>query len=95
MNLERKPVTSSSFYFLAQKQKKMINIINEYKRAKIFLSDERMAHISLINGFFYNGIIIKVTEEFFIIKDLEKGEVIIFFEELNKSIESYTVRRKD
>ncbi len=73
----------------------MINIINEYKRAKIFLSDERMAHISLINGFFYNGTIIKVTEEFLIMKDLEKGEVIVFFEELNKSIESYTVRRKD
>lgn len=57
--------------------------------AEAFKKEELKAHISLSNGRFLNGKILKVLEKFFIIEDDVHGATTIFFFQLNKPIEEF------
>jgi hypothetical protein len=71
----------------------MNNENNEQRRrAEIFQQRKTIVHISKNNGIFYNGWILEVGSDFFILKDKVKGEVMILFSELVKPIEIYEVR---
>ena len=70
---------------------------NEYdeqrRRAEIFQERKTIVHISKNNGFFHNGLILEVGNDFFILKDRLKGsELMILFSELKRPIEAYEVR---
>ncbi len=72
-----------------------MDIEYEYKRASIFYKKEVMVHAST-NEFFVNGFIIEVSEDFVIIKDRKDGtEKLIFFSELQKSLEPTTTRGEE
>ncbi len=62
----------------------------ERKRALIFLGRKTTIHVSKKNGFFCNGIILEVGDDFFVIKDRIGGhEHFILFSELKKPLEPY------
>ena len=68
----------------------MINEANEKERARIFKEMNIKVHISKNDGLFYNGSIIEVRERLFILFDtLLQKNVIIFFTELLKPIQTY------
>jgi hypothetical protein len=72
-----------------------INLEQERNRALLFLDRKTIVHISKIDGFFSNGILLEVGSDFFIIKDrVDGGERLIFFSELKNSIEIYREREE-
>jgi len=56
------------------------------RRAIAFCKEKLPVHITKLSGIFYNGLILKVDEEFFTIDDQEDGAKVIFFFELKKPI---------
>lgn len=69
-----------------------MNIDNEHEHERsIFFSERKITvHISRIDGFWCNGLILEVGSDFFIIKDRFDGkEHFIFFQELKKPIEKF------
>ena len=56
------------------------------RRAIAFCKEKLPVHITKKGGIWYNGIILKVDNEFFIIDDREKGAKTIFFFELKNPI---------
>ena len=64
-----------------------INIENEKEKAIIFSERKTTVHIKKLNGFFHNGLILEVGEDFFVLKDRFDGrEVFVLFKELEKEI---------
>jgi len=60
------------------------------KRCNYFFKEKATVHIKLINGAFYNGIILEISEEEFIIFiDRYSGELPIFFTEIAR-VERFT-----
>lgn len=62
---------------------------NDYEKAKIFFERQMIVHVSKLNNEFLNGLILELSEKFFVIKDFKKGEQFVFFNELKKPIELY------
>ena len=65
------------------RQERDINVANAFRREEI------KVHVSLTTGIFYNGIITRVYEEFFVIIDEFHGATNVFFFQLNKPIEEF------
>ena len=62
----------------------------EYKRALLFLERKITVHVSTKQGYWSNGLLLEVSEEFIVIKDRNNGqEKFIYFEELKKPIEPF------
>lgn len=59
------------------------------RRALAFYKEKLKVHITKTNGTFYNGQIIKVDNDFFVIEDREEGAKVVFFFELKNPIEEY------
>ena len=78
----------------------MKNMNEEQKRlknqaaAKFFLENKIPVHVSTNNGSYWNGLILEVGSLFFIMKDREKGHLVVFFNELNKPLEEFKEDRK-
>ena len=73
----------------------MMNMKNEqmnYERALVFFKKQIPVHISKVDNVFYNGIITEVDHDCFFINDFEDGSKLIFFKELKKPIEEYTIK---
>ena len=62
-----------------------------YEQAKFYKIKLIPVHITLNNGFFYNGIIMDISTDFLIISDEKIGEFPIWFKEI-KRIEPRKVR---
>lgn len=63
---------------------------NERVRALIFHERRSIVHISKTDGRFYNGIIMEVGSNWFILRDrLTGNEIMILFNELKKPIEIF------
>lgn len=61
------------------------DISNLTKRALFFMKEKISVHIKLKTGFFYNGLIMEVAEnEFIILLDRMYGETPVFFTEMLK-----------
>lgn len=61
------------------------DISNLTKRALFFMKEKISVHILLKSGFFYNGLIMEVAEnEFIILLDRINGETPVFFTEMIK-----------
>jgi len=61
------------------------------EKAKYYLSKDLDVHITLDNGFFYNGKILEINDERIILLDIKVGEVYISLFEVN-SIEPFRER---
>jgi len=61
----------------------------DYMRANVFYKKKIKVHISLINGTFYNGLIIEINSNFFFLDDQKEGRKLIFFSELAKPIDEF------
>lgn len=72
-----------------------MNNVNDYEKAKIFFDRRMIIHVSKLDGEFLNGLIMELSEKFFIIKDLKKGEQFVFFNELKKPLELYINKKGD
>ena len=59
------------------------------RRALAFYEEKLKVHITKIDGTFYNGQILKVNKDYFVIEDREDGPKIVFFFELKNPIEKY------
>lgn len=68
---------------------------NDYEKAKIFFERQKIVHVSKLNGEFLNGLILELSEKFFVIKDFKKGEQFVFFNELKKPLELYISKKGD
>ena len=65
--------------------KKEVNddVSNLTKKALYFMKEKITVHIKLKNNFFYNGLILEVAEnEFLLLMDRVNGETPIFFSEM-------------
>jgi hypothetical protein len=65
-----------------------------YQRAKIFFEKKVRVHCSFRDGKFYNGFIISVSDDFFEIHDKITGIQLVFFSELTRALQEYTVREE-
>ena len=65
------------------RQERDINVANSLRREEI------KVHVSLTNGTFYNGIITRVYEEFFVIIDDINGATNVFYFQLKKPLEEF------
>ena len=63
-----------------------------YQRAKIFFEKKVKVHCTLKEGKFYNGFIISVSDDFFEIHDRVTGMQLVFFSELTRALQEFTVR---
>ena len=73
-------------------EKKIYDIdVDKNKRlAEIFLEEKRIVHVSKKDrGQFYNGPIIKVGSDFFVVNDKVEGERFVLFGELSKDLETF------
>ena len=61
--------------------------IKNQRIATYFKMQEIEAHVTKLDGIFYNGLIKEVGADFFIIDDNEDGGKVIFFSELKRPIE--------
>ena len=68
---------------------------NEYKRAEFFFNKKIIVHVIKTSGTFYNGLILEISKDFFIINDRVNGKQFVFFNELKKPIEPYTNKTGD
>lgn len=68
---------------------------NDYDKAKIFFERQMIIHVSKLNGEFLNGLILEISEKFFVIKDFKKGDQFVFFNELKKPLELYINKKGD
>lgn len=68
---------------------------NEYKRAKFFFNKKTIIHVTKKSGTFYNGLILEISKEFFIINDRVNGKQFIFFNELKRPLEPYINKTGD
>ena len=59
------------------------------RRALAFYKEKLIVHIVKGDGIFYNGRILKVDDDFFVIHDREDGAKVVFFFELKKPIVEY------
>ena len=55
-----------------------------YKKAKYYSLNKIPVHIKLVNGFYYNGIILEVTTDYFILDDEKINEFPVWFSEVIK-----------
>lgn len=63
-----------------------------YKKKVVFFQSQKdLIHVRLKNGKWFNGEIVLIENDLFIIKDFKRGEVPILFEEIDH-IEKYKVR---
>ena len=70
--------------------KNKIDVVNEKKRAEIFLKRKTTIHLIKENDIFHNGLLLEVGADFLILKDrLDGREVLVMFRELKKPIEIY------
>jgi hypothetical protein len=53
-----------------------------YKKALYFLENQEQIHVSLRSGKWYNGVVRKVEEDYFILNDRMEGDVPVFYLEL-------------
>ena len=65
------------------RQERDINVANSFRREEI------KVHVSLTSGIFYNGIITRVYEEFFVILDAVHGATNVFYFQLKKPLEEF------
>lgn len=56
------------------------------RRALAFYKEKLIVHITKTDKIFYNGRILKVDKDFFVINDREKGAKVVFFFELKNPI---------
>jgi len=56
-----------------------------------YLKNKKKIHVEIDNGRFYNGTIIEILEESFILEDASLGQMPIFFSQI-KFIEGYKER---
>lgn len=68
---------------------------NEYKRAEFFFNKKIIVHVIKTSGTFYNGLILEISKDFFIINDRVNGKQFVFFNELKKPIEPYINKTGD
>lgn len=68
---------------------------NEYKRAEFFFNKRTIVHIAKKSGIFFNGLILEISKDFFIINDRVNGKQFVFFNELKKPIEPYINKTGD
>ncbi len=67
-----------------------INNENVKKRVEFFKERDVMVHVSRKDGRFFNGKILEVGTNFFIIKDkVTNFEIMVLFDELQKPLEKY------
>jgi len=65
------------------------------KKADFFLENKSKIHVSLKTGTFYNGLILEIREEFFILDDLVLGKLPVFFSEIKEDgLEPFNERRE-
>lgn len=62
------------------------------KKARYFLEQKEEVHATMKSGLFYNGFIVEVSSDFFIIDDRKLGKMPVFFFEL-KNIEKCEVSK--
>ena len=62
-----------------------------YRKAKVFLRDKDIVHLSLHSGTFYNGRLFSVNKDYLEIHDRKFGKIKVFLIEI-KHIEEYEVR---
>ena len=67
---------------------------NEYERALIFFNRKIIVHVVKEDGTFYNGLILEISKEFFVIQDRVMGEQYVLFAELKRQIEPYRVEEE-
>jgi hypothetical protein len=53
-------------------------------KASVFFKRKFPCHVTLNSGSWYNGKIIELSADFFILKDRKKGKILIFFQEIYK-----------
>jgi len=59
------------------------------------MNNDSKVHIQLINERYYNGIIIEVNSNNFILEDRLIGKILIFYNELKHPIELYKEESKN
>jgi len=52
------------------------------KKIKYFFNQKEKVHVKVKSGLFFNGFIIEINSEFFILDDRRIGQMPIFFSEL-------------
>lgn len=69
---------------------------NEKRRAEVFLNNKIQIHVSKTDGRFFNGYILNVGSDFFILKDrFNDKQQFIFFSELKKPLEPFQEVREN
>jgi len=63
--------------------------LNNERIARYFYENKIESHIVLNSGQFWNGLIMEVASDFFILDDKKEGHKVIFFQELKKPIEEF------
>ena len=66
-----------------------LNLDDERHRASLLFKKQIRVHVTKKDGIFHNGLIIELSKDFFVIDDLIKGEQLVLFTDLRKSIEIY------
>ena len=61
------------------------SLLDFYKKEK------KKVHVEMLNGRFYNGMVLKVTNNSFILEDVNLGKMPIFFLQI-KIVEAYKQR---
>jgi len=63
--------------------------LNNERVARYFCENQVSSHVTLKSGQFWNGFIMEVSSDFFIMDDKKEGHKVIFFNELKRPIEEF------
>ena len=66
----------------------------EMKRAEYFFKNKLVVHASTIRGYFYNGLIVEYSKEFFVIDDRFLGRQYLNYSELKRPLQEYQEGKK-
>jgi len=64
----------------------------EFKRLEYFFERKVKVHISKKDGISFNGLIVELSDKFFVIEDRLNGKQFVMFSELEKPIKIFTKR---